>query len=149
MRKSILAIAAVGTVFALTAAGASSLTVNAGAVPAGGSANATVCTASVAVAYTADAAVPANVHSVDVTPTITEAACQTLPALVKITWNDGSAQTGYSYLGSGLGTSVSHLTGLYSTAALAIAAGTADVTLPSVASFGSPAVGVTIAGAFN
>ena len=147
MRKSILAIAAVGTVFALTAAGASSLTVNAGPIPAGGTGNGTTCSVTVDVAYTADTAMPANIYSVDLTPTITGTGCDALPALVKVTW--GSSVTGYAYLSSGLGSSVDNVTTLYDTAAHAIGGTTGSITMPTVAGFTSASVAATIAGAFH
>mgnify|MGYP000154943815 CR=1 FL=1 len=154
MRKSIIALASVGTVFAITAAGASSLTVTSGAVPAGGSVTATNCTASAAVAYTADVSMPGNVATVDITPTISGTGCSSLPALIKVSWTkaDTTTVTAWAYKSAGLTASTTQSlasANLFSTAALAIAAGTADVTLPTVDDFGAPTIGITIAAGFT
>ena len=151
MRKSILAIAAVGTVFALTAAGASSLTVNAGTVPATGATAASTCSsATVTASYTASSADPSKLYSVDLVNS-GSGVCLSYPALVKVTYGN-TPTTIYGYVSGGIGspTVATSVTNFYSDPAYAVSPAThSAVTLPDVADFTSVTVGATIAGAFN
>jgi hypothetical protein len=107
MRRRIAALAVAGSIFAVTAAGASSLDLISGPAPAAGQTTAVTCTTTATVGYTAsDYMLAPQVQSVVVTPDVPQPACQTMPALIKVQAQstDVGGIVGYAYLGNGLGT---------------------------------------------